>query len=94
MPKANPLVLSFLQIMQIVKLGLGCSRAKFIRLCISNKSVTKVAQNRCDPHFQKPANFLWISKILLIFKKAEVLPLRFPNFDKANNFVFLTIKLH
>ena len=47
----------------------------------------QVAQNKCDPQFQKFANFLRIAKILPIFKEAEVLPRKLPNF------VFLTIKL-
>ena len=38
--------------------------------------------------------FLQTAKISPIFKEAEVLPRRLPNFSKANNFVFfLTIKL-
>ena len=53
----------------------------------------QVAQNRCDPQFQKLANFLRIAKISPIFKEAEVLPRRLPNFGNSNNFVFLTIKL-
>ena len=36
---------------------------------------------------------MWIAKILSIFKEAEVLSRRLPNFGRANNFFFLTIKL-
>ena len=53
----------------------------------------QVAKNKCDPQFQKLANFLRIAKISPIFKETEVLPRRLPNFGKANNFVFLIIKL-
>ena len=45
------------------------------------------------PLFQKLANFLWIAKISLILKEAEVLPRRLSNFGKPNNFVFSTIQL-
>ena len=46
-----------------------------------------------QPQFQKLAKFLRIAKISPIFKEAEMLPRRLPDFGKANNFVILTIYL-
>ena len=38
--------------------------------------------------------FLWIDKIPLIFKEAEMLPRRRPNFGKGDNFVYLSIYVY
>ena len=52
-----------------------------------------MTRNKCDPTFKKISNFWRIAKIPPIFKEAEVLPRRLPNFGNGNNFVFLSIKL-
>lgn len=48
-------------------------------------------QSPLHAHLLKLATLLQIDKILPIFKKAEVLPFRLPNFSKTRNFVFLTL---
>ena len=45
------------------------------------------------PLVSKTRQFVRIAKFSPIFKEAEVLPRRLPNFGKANNFVCLTIEL-
>ena len=45
------------------------------------------------PLVSKTRQFLRIAKFSPIFKEAEVLPRRLPNFGKANNFLCLTIEL-
>ena len=52
-----------------------------------------MTRNKCDPTFKKISNFWRIAKIPPIFKEAEVLPRRLPNFGNGNNFAFLSIKL-
>ena len=52
-----------------------------------------MTRNKCNPTFKKTSNFLQIAKIPPIFKEAEVLSRRLPNFGNGNNFAFLIIKL-
>lgn len=52
-----------------------------------------MTRNKCNPTLKKISNFLRTAKIPSIFKEAEVLPRRLPNFGKGNNFVSLRIKL-
>ena len=60
--------------------------------CLFKYSICQyMPKNKCDPTLKKLSNFWQIAKIPPIFKEAEVLPLRLPNFGNRNNFVFLTI---
>ena len=52
-----------------------------------------MTKNKCDPKLKILSNFLPISKIPPMFKEAEVLPRRLPNFGKVDNFVYLTTNL-
>ena len=62
--------------------------------CLSKHLICQhIMKNKCDPILKTLPNFLPIAKILPMFKEAEVLPRRLPNFGKVDNFVYLTIKL-
>ena len=52
-----------------------------------------MTKNKCDRTLKILSNLLPIAKIPPMFKEAEVLPRRLPNFGKVDNFVYLIIKL-
>ena len=62
--------------------------------CLSKHPICQhMTKNKCDTTLKILSNFLPIAKIPPMFKEAELLPRRLPNFGKVDNFVYLTIKL-